>query len=155
MDAKTMPEPIVKTIDVACSAEHAFDVFVNRIARWWPLNGHAVSAAAGKAALAVTIEPHVGGAVFETMWDGSRSDWGKVLVFEPGSALAMTWHPGNNADNPTRVDVAFEDLGDGQTRVTLTHSGWEVWGDDAAARRDSYNGGWDTVFGDCYARAAA
>lgn len=150
-----MLEPIVKTIDVACAPDHAFMVFVARIAKWWPLDGHAVSAAHGKAALDVTIEPHVGGAIYETMFDGARSDWGKVLVFEPGAQLSMTWHPGNNADNPTRVDVVFEARGADITRVTLTHSGWEVWADAAAARRDSYDGGWDRVFGVCYAGAMA
>ena len=150
-----MPDPIVKTIEVGCDAEHAFDVFVNRITKWWPLDGHAASAASGKAALAVTIEPQFGGAVYETMWDGGRNDWGEVLEYEPGAKLAMTWHPGNNADNPTRVDVVFDDLGDQRTRVTLTHSGWDVWGETAMARRGSYDTGWDFVLGKCYAGAFA
>ncbi|SEW28833.1 Activator of Hsp90 ATPase homolog 1-like protein [Aliiroseovarius sediminilitoris] len=150
-----MTDPIVKKVNVACDPDRAFDVFVNRTTSWWPLGGHAVSAGQGKAALAVTIEPRVGGAVYETMFDGARTDWGKVLVFEAGRKLSMTWHPGNNADAPTRVDVEFEGLGDGTTRVTLTHSGWEVWGEDADTRRGSYDGGWDNVFGICYAAAFA
>ena len=150
-----MTDPIVKTVDVACDPDQAFDVFVNQTSSWWPLDGHAVSAGQGEAALAVTIEPRVGGAVFETMFDGTRTDWGKVLEFVTGRKLAMTWHPGNNADAPTRVDVAFERLGKGATRVTLTHSGWEAWGENAAARRGSYDGGWDNVFGNCYAGAFA
>ena len=148
-----MTEPIVKTIEVPCAPSRAFDIFVNRIAAWWPLDGHAASAAAGKAALAVTIEPSVGGAVYETMWDGSRTDWGKVLEFDEGRSFAMTWHPGNNADNPTHVAVRFEAAGAG-TRVTLTHSGWEVWGEDAGARRENYDSGWDFVLGEKYAAAA-
>ena len=145
-----MSEPIVKEITVACSPEHAFDVFVNMIAKWWPLDGHAASAAVGKAALAATIEPHVGGAVYETMHDGSRDEWGTVLEFEPGQKLAMTWHPGNNKDNPTRVDVQFKADG-ARCKVTLTHSGWEVWGDAAEERRGGYNSGWDFVFGERFA----
>ncbi|WP_371168350.1 SRPBCC family protein [Aliiroseovarius sp. 2305UL8-7] len=148
-----MTDPVVKTIRVKCSADHAFDVFVNRTSSWWPLDGHAVSASKGKAALAVTIEPRVGGAVYETMYDGTRTDWGEVLEYEPGSKIAMTWHPGANADTPTRVDVAFAVLGDEQTEVTLTHSGWEILGDDADDRRNGYNGGWDNVFGNFYANA--
>ncbi len=150
-----MTEPIIKTISVACTPERAFDIFVNRIASWWPLDGHAASAAAGKAALAVTIEPKVDGAVFETMYDGSRADWGKVLAFDEGCHMAMTWHPGNNADNPTRVDVTFEDDGAGGTKVTLTHSGWEIWGEDAAAKRENYDSGWDFVLGTCFVPATA
>ncbi len=149
-----MTDPITKTIDVPCIPERAFDIFVNRIASWWPLDGHAASAAAGKAALAVTIEPKVGGAVFETMFDGNRNEWGEVLVFEEGARFAMTWHPGNNADSPTRVDVEFEPSENGGTTVTLTHSGWEIWGEDAADRRENYNSGWDFVLGSCYVPAA-
>ena len=148
-----MTDPIVKTIIVNCTPERAFDVFVNRTSDWWPLDRHAVSAGAGKVALAVTIEPKVGGAVYETMHDGNRTDWGKVLEFEQGSKLAMTWHPGTNVDAPTRVDVAFAAEGNGQTKVTLTHSGWNVWADRADDMRNSYNGGWQTVFVTRYADA--
>lgn len=149
-----MTNPIVKKIEVPCTPARAFDIFVTRIAKWWPLDGHAASAAAGKAALAVTIEPKVGGAVYETMWDGSRTDWGEVLEYVEGEKLAMTWHPGNNADNPTRVEITFEAAGAGAL-VTLTHSGWEVWGEAAEDRRGNYDSGWDFVLGECYVPAAA
>lgn len=146
-------EPIVKTVELGCDAAHAFDVFVNRIAVWWPMD-HAASAAAGQNALGVTIEPRVGGAVYETMHDGSRNDWGEVLEFEAGRRLAMTWHPGNNADNATQVTVDFKALEAGRTRVTLTHSGWDIWGDAAAERRDNYDNGWNFVFGQRFFEAA-
>ncbi|MEM7521241.1 MAG: SRPBCC domain-containing protein [Pseudomonadota bacterium] len=148
-----MTDPIIKTITVGCAPARAFEIFVDRTTTWWPLDGHVASAAAGKAALAVTIEPRVGGAIYETMYDGSRTDWGEVLAYEAGRQIAMTWHPGNNADNPTRVEVFFEAAADGGTKVTLTHSGWEVWGDTAQTRRDNYNIGWDFVLGDCYVPA--
>ena len=65
----------------------------------------------------------------------------------------MSWHPGDNADNPTRVEVAFEDLPGGGSRLTLTHSDWEAWGEDGLARRTSYNGGWDAVLGEHFLSA--
>lgn len=148
-----MADPIVKTIDVGCDAARAFDIFVNRVAAWWPLDRHAVSAVAGKAALGATIEPRVGGAVFETMHDGTRADWGEVLVFEPGARLAMSWHPGADAGLATRVEVAFEDVGQGRCRVRLTHSGWEVRAERADAIRGNYDAGWDFVLGACFAAA--
>ena len=150
-----MTEPIIKTIEVPCSAARAFDIFVTRIAKWWPLDGHAASAAAGKAALAVTVEPRVGGHIYETMYDGTRTDWGEILEFVPDQRLAMTWHPGNNAEKPTRVEIAFEPVSEAVTRVVLTHSGWEVWGEDAADKRENYDTGWDFVLGERYASAAA
>ena len=147
-----MTDPIIKTVTVNCSAEHAFNVFTNRIGAWWPLATHAVSAADGKAALDATIEPRLGGAICETKHDGSRSDWGTVLIYEPFTAFAMSWHPGTNPDKPTRVDVEFDELDD-QTVVTLTHSGWEVWGDEAAAKVVGYTQGWGTILGELYAAA--
>lgn len=148
-----MTDPVVKSVEVACSPVDAFDIFVNRIANWWPLESHAASARHGHAALSVKIEPRVGGKVTETMYNGEPDTWGEVLVFEPGQALAITWHPGTNKDHPTRVDVVFETVGDGRTKVTLTHSGWEVWADKADEMRDNYNGGWVAVFERGYAKA--
>lgn len=144
-----MTDPIVKTLELPCAAARAFDIFTRDTTRWWP-GSHSVSSGAGKAPQAVTIEAKPGGAVYETMHDASRCDWGRVLEFEDGVRFAMTWHPGDNGDNPTRVEVAFEDLPGGGARLTLTHTGWEAWGEGARARRDSYNAGWDAVLGQHY-----
>lgn len=148
-----MTDPIVKAITVDCMPDRAFEVFVNRTSSWWPLDGHVVSVAHGKAALGVTIEPRVGGAVYETMFDGRRAEWGEVLEYDVGRKFAMTWHPGNNADAPTRVEVVFEGRADGKTDVTLIHSGWEVWGAEAQSKRDNYDKGWDFVLGENYVPA--
>lgn len=145
-----MSDPIVSSVTVNCSVEHAFNVFINRIGAWWPLATHAVSAADGKAALDATIEPRVGGSIFETKHDGERTDWGTVLEFEPNAKFAMTWHPGTNVNKPTRVDVEFDEI-DGQTVVTLTHSGWEIWGDEAGEKVKGYTQGWGVILGDLFA----
>ncbi len=144
-----MADAIIKTVEVNCSPEHAFNVFVNRISSWWPLESHAVSASDGKAARMVTIEPFVGGAIFETKHDGARADWGQVLEIDPGFKIAVTWHPGTNTDKPTRVDVEFEAAGE-KTRVTLTHSGWEIWADEASDRIQGYTAGWGAILGDLF-----
>lgn len=147
-----MTDAIVKSVTVTCSVEHAFNVFTSRIGAWWPLATHAVSAADGKAALAATIEPRVGGVVYETKHDGQRTDWGTVLVYDPFSSFAMTWHPGTNKDKPTRVHVEFAEL-DGRTVVTLTHSGWEIWGDEAADKVQGYTQGWGIILGELFVAA--
>ncbi|WP_170475721.1 SRPBCC domain-containing protein [Ruegeria arenilitoris] len=148
-----MTDPIVKAVTVSATPVRAFEVFVNHIAKWWPLDKHAVSAADGKPALAVTIEPKVGGAIFETKWDGERADWGRVLEFEPGHRLAFSWHPGTDRTKPTRVEVVFEEDASGCSLITLTHSGWEIWATEAPDKMDGYNSGWDFVFGERYANA--
>lgn len=144
-----MTDPIIKSVTVNCSAEHAFSVFVNRIGAWWPLATHAVSASDGKAALDATIEPKLGGSVYETKNDGERTDWGTVLRYDPFSGFAMSWHPGTNKDKPTRVDVEFEEVDD-RTVVTLTHSGWEIWGDEASDKIGGYTQGWGIILGELY-----
>lgn len=145
-----MTKPIVKTIAVNCSAAEAFDVFVDKIADWWPLDGHSASASQGGAAHSVTLERRVGGAFYETMHDGGRDDWGKVLIWEEGRRFVTSWHPGNNKDNPTQLEVEFADNENGTSAVTLTHSGWEAWGDRADEMRAAYDSGWDFVFGARY-----
>lgn len=149
-----MSETIEKSVTVNCSAEHAFNVFVNRIGGWWPLASHAVSAADGKAALDATIEPKIGGDIYETKHDGSRSKWGTVLEYDPFSKFAMSWHPGTNANKPTRVDVEFVTVDDA-THVTLTHTGWEIWGEESAEKIKGYSAGWDLILGELYAAACA
>ncbi|KIC42374.1 hypothetical protein RA27_03100 [Ruegeria sp. ANG-R] len=150
-----MSDPIIKSVVVNARPDRAFDVFVHRIADWWPLDGHAVSASQGQPALAVVIEPRVGGAVYETMFDGARTDWGEVLAFEEGRSLAFSWHPGANKDRSTRVEVEFQALGADQTKVTLTHRGWEIWAAEATDKRTGYDSGWDHVLAECYRRAVA
>lgn len=150
-----MVEPVVKTLELACDAAHAFEVFTTRTATWWPLDSHTVSAGADKVARGVTIEPRLGGAVYETTHDGARSDWGEVLAFEPGVRLAMSWHPGSDPGTATRVEVVFTDLPGAGARVVLTHSGWEVWAEQAAELRGNYEVGWGAVFADRYAGACA
>ena len=57
----------------------------------------------------------------------------------------MTWHPGRAADPHTVVELSFAAEGDA-TRVRLVHRGWEALGVRAEAARESYQGGWETVF---------
>lgn len=149
-----MSDPIVKKVLVNCAPARAFDLFVARMAQWWPLATHSVSAGTGRPARGLTVEPRVGGAVRETLADGSHSLWGEVLAHEPGRRFAMTWHPGRPSAQATRVEVLFEPAAEGRTVVTLTHSGWEILGSAADARREGYAGGWDLVLGQCYAGAA-
>lgn len=149
-----MTDPVVKTVEVPCSAARAFDVFVRNTAKWWPLDRHSVSAGAGKAARDITIDPHVGGAIRETTHEGNISEWGRVLEFAEGKAFAMTWHPGNPASLATHLRLEFIQLAPDRTRVVLTHSGWEVLAGDADERRNGYNSGWNGVL-DVFEKAAA
>lgn len=145
-----MPSPIQKRVLVECNAATAFDIFVHHLDRWWPVGEHSVSAAQKKVPLAVYVDPHVGGAITETKFDGTPTIWGQVLDIQQGAKFATTWHPGHGAKVATKLDVAFQNAPLGKCKVTLTHGGWRAWGAEAAKRRDLYMGGWDYVLGKCY-----
>ena len=153
-----MIEPIRKTIDVGCDPNTAFAIFTEKIADWWPLDGHTVSAMSGGTAKSLVLEPKVGGEVYEITADGKREDWARVTAFEPGAKLALAWHIMAPAAEATNVEVTFTSNGPergGGTRVDLTHSGWEIMGDAGQGSRDGYNGGWVRVFEECYGGACA
>ena len=44
------------------------------------------------------------------------------------------------------VEIRFQDT-DGGTRVELEHRDWEVFGAEAASKREQYNSGWEFVLG--------
>ncbi len=147
-----MLPPVIKTIEVPCTPEKAFTVFAEDLAKWWPRDKHSVSAMQGKVARAVTLEPRAGGQLSELTADGEEVIWGSVAAYDPFARLAFNWHIARPADEATTVDISFEASGTG-TRVTLTHSGWEVFGEEAKAMHDGYASGWVFVFETCY-RAA-
>jgi uncharacterized protein YndB with AHSA1/START domain len=96
----------------------------------------------------------VGGRVYEIADDGREFDWGEVLAYEPGRRFAMTWQLGRMRNKSGEVDVIFESTGAGSCRITLTHSGWDRLGADAATMREGYNSGWDGVLMDRFANYA-
>ena len=131
----TVP-PIHREILVDADPVTAFEVFTERIGRWWPLASLSVYGADATVAFA-------GGQIIERSADGDAAVWGTVTRWEPPDAVAFSWHPGQPAERASHVEVTFAAL-DGQTRVTLEHSGWEVFADPAAAR-DEYDHGWPAV----------
>jgi hypothetical protein len=137
--------PVVKTIDVRRSAADAFRIFTEETAAWWPLESHTRALSAkGQTTVSITVEPRVGGRVYETLQDGVELDWGVVHAFEPGRLFAMEWRLGRPQGG--EVTVRFEPLTDKSCRVTLTHEHWDRMGDDAAKLRTSYSNGWGKVF---------
>ena len=139
--------PIEKSVNVRRSAGDAFRLFTEEISAWWPIGTHSRARdAAGEKTVRVTIEPRLGGRVFEELNTGEERDWGKVTVFEPGVRFAMSWSMGRPAAEATDVSVRFEPLSAQSCRVTLTHANWERMGEDAEKLRGNYNNGWVVVF---------
>ena len=149
-DPPTSIEPVRKTVTVPASPQRAFELFTACISEWWPLATHSV----GKdQATGVVFGEGVGGAITESLADGTTSVWGTVTRWEPPYLLACTWHAGTPVTEASAVEVTFTPAGPGETVVQLVHSGWEQLPGSARTRAD-YDGGWDVVIGS-YVRQAA
>jgi len=135
--------PIVKSVVVSLHVEGAFRLFTAGISQWWPLVSHSVG---GEEAISCTIEGKVGGRVYETLKDQSKSEWGKVLVWEPPYRMVFTFYPGRTPSDSTEVEIVFQ-AQESSTRLTLTHRGWEHCGTSVQAERPGYVRGWEFVLG--------
>ncbi len=144
-----MLDPIVRTIEVPCSQEAAFRVFVNEMDSWWPLDSFTVSAIGGQAAKSIRVEPKQGGKIVEIGPDDAEHLWGTIKSYDPYSFVSMDFHipqPGEQVASRSLVEVRFIALGEEQTRVELTQSNWEAFGERAADMRGGYGGGWSLIF---------
>jgi uncharacterized protein YndB with AHSA1/START domain len=141
------PAPVRKSIRVNVSAARAFDVFTSDIGRWWPAS-HTIL----KSPLArVVIEPFAEGRWFHLGEDGSESDNGRVLAWEPPHRLLLAWQL--NADwqyDPhliTEVEVKFIREDEHTTRVELEHRLLERMGAKGEIARAMVDapGGWSAI----------
>lgn len=142
--------PVRQATLVRSDVAHTFAVFVDTIAVWWPVQPYSTG---GERVRDVTIEPHLGGRVYETWGDGTEVDWGRLLAWEPPHRLVMTW---NSTPAPTEVELTFTALGPALTRVAVEHRGWEALSDaelsEDYALCGGYTQGWARVLA-CLAAA--
>lgn len=136
-----MIEPLRLSFDVPRSAAHAFTVWTRDIGRWWPAD-HTTT---GEADLTVSLEPRVGGRIFERTVDGREFDWGEILVWEPPERFVYSWHLKRGREDATEVEIRFVATAVDETRVEIEHRGWERLGADGPSWRDRNHGGWTTL----------
>jgi len=134
-------EPLRLSHEIACPADHAFAVWTERIATWWP-RGHTTS---GDPTAVVVLERRVGGRIFERTADGTEVDWGEVTRWEPPRRLGYLWHIGRDRRAATDVELTFVDLGDGTTRLEIVHGGGDRLGPDRVELRDANTRGWSAL----------
>ena len=79
--------PVRKTVTVAATKEHAFSVFTDGFATWWPLATHHVSEEVPETSV---LEPFVGGRCYERCADGTECDWA-TSVYDPPDRLVIVW----------------------------------------------------------------
>jgi hypothetical protein len=132
---------IEKRLHVKLPPAAAFALFTRDLARWWPLSTHSCG---GADAVGASFDGRVGGEVAEVTRDGRRHVWGTLTAWEPPRRFAMSWHPGTDPAQATRVEVRFGTAADGGTILDLRHDGWEARpdGEQVGGRYDS---GWDVV----------
>ena len=148
----TTIEAVHRSVSVDVTPEHAFDVFVNHIADWWPLETHSQSAMHENGRPdTLVFEARAGGEVYEQRGE-ERHHWGFVTVWEPPHRLVLDWKVNPDWAAPTEVEITFTPEGGG-TRVDLEHRGWERLTERAPEFRASYNDGWVPVL-DRFGQAA-
>ncbi|HEX2877154.1 MAG TPA: SRPBCC family protein [Polyangiaceae bacterium] len=150
------PNSVRKSMSVQASPAVAWRVFTEKMTSWWPLEHYKI----GKSkAVEAIIEPQVGGRWYERGEDGSTCDWGRVLVWEPGSRLVLTWDI--NADwqhDPnlkTEIEVRFIPDGKDRTRIELEHRHLDRFGErrDQMRRVFDQEGDWGKLLA-MFARVA-
>jgi uncharacterized protein YndB with AHSA1/START domain len=135
--------PVRKSIRVKASQEHAFNVFTSGLGRWWPLD-HGIGPAPRKAA---NMEARLGGHWYEVADDGTRTNVGKIIAWEPPRRFVMswdinsTWKPDTSVSS--EVEVRFIADGPNATRVELEHRNFERMGAGPGEKmRKDVEGGW-------------
>jgi hypothetical protein len=131
-----MTDPLHITFDVACPAEHAFRTWTAGLGTWWPPD-HTVSGQPAD----VVLQGGVGGRIYERAADGTEHEWGEVTVWQPPTRLAYLWYLGRDRADATEVEIRFQPQ-EGNTRVDITHRGWERAGEPW---RDRNQAGWQTL----------
>ena len=150
-----MLDPIIKTIDVLCGQEKAFAVFVNEMGSWWPLDKRSMSLmqSDGKPAKSLSIEAKLGGKIVEIGHDDTEYLWGTIRSYDPNDSVSMDFHMGLPPENASLVEVRFTALDNERTRVELTQSNFEAFGDMAEMMRGGYGSGWVIIFEQGYKSA--
>ncbi|WP_197287594.1 SRPBCC domain-containing protein [Streptomyces apocyni] len=122
MSEQTIPD-VRKSVTVAATPDEAFKVFTERPKDWWPATHVLVK----KERAGLAFEPGVDGRYYEWDVDGTEIAWGRVLEWEPGRRVAMTWRINPywqsipTDEGASEIEVDFEPVDEGHTKVTLAH----------------------------------
>jgi uncharacterized protein YndB with AHSA1/START domain len=130
-------------VTVDCAVEEAFRVFTADAASWWPVDTHSTY---GDAVSEIVFEEREGGEVYEVSKAGEKGHWAEVVAWDPPHRVVLAWNILEREEAPTEVEVRFAPDG-ASTRVELEHRGWERIAEEAPAKRESYDTGWDHVLG--------
>ena len=115
---------VIVSLRVQATPQHAFDVFTQEIALWWRPERFFQLTPRGDGTL--RFEPGENGRLVTDLPNGKTFEIGRITAWRPGEKLGFSWRQATFApDQLTHVTVTFEPAGDGETRVTVEHRGWE------------------------------
>jgi uncharacterized protein YndB with AHSA1/START domain len=120
-----MTQDVMQAVEVDAPRDRVWQLLTDpaELPRWWPD--------------AAELEPGVGGRIVLNFGPGNVS--GEITHWEPPSALGFTWIPSDQPGLELHVVFTVDDLGDGRSRVSIVHSGFE--GAPVQAR-EAVVGGW-------------
>ncbi len=156
MRSQAVEKTVRRTIRLRVSTERAFSVFTEQMGRWWPLENTFSNVALGQPGFfgTVVVEPRAGGRWFERTTEHDELDWGRVVVYEPGHRIVLTWQiapngrPEPDASKASQIEVRFVPIEPGLTEVHLEHREFERHDQEGAAiwrKAMESRDGWDKL----------
>jgi uncharacterized protein YndB with AHSA1/START domain len=138
-------QPIRREVVVPVGREAAFDMFTRGIDRWWPRHHHIGATDPAE----FVLEPREGGRWYARHVDGSETNTGFVMTWEPPERVVLAWQLTADwqfdATFFTPVEVRFVAEAPDRTRVALVHSELERYGPQAERMRAMFDqpGAWE------------
>lgn len=113
---------VLVAVRVPATPEDAFDAFTDDIGLWWRPSAMFQLTPRGDGTLSFENRERL----ITTLANGKVFEIGRVTAWERGARLAFTWRQATfTPDQITSVEVTFQAVG-GDTRVTVTHRGWDT-----------------------------
>jgi uncharacterized protein YndB with AHSA1/START domain len=120
-----MTNDVMQAVEVDAAPERVWRLLTDpaELPRWWPD--------------AAELEPRLGGRVVLKFGPGDVT--GEVTHWEPPSTLGFSWVASDRPEVELHVAFTVENLGDGRSRVSVVHSGFEQAPAEAC---EAVIGGW-------------
>ena len=143
MTAAIKIAPVRKSIRVNAEPTRAFEVFTAGLGRWWPRD-KGIGKLPMKSAI---METRLGGRWYELADDGTQTNVGRIIVWEPPQRFVITWDINSKWKPDTtissEVEVKFIPDGINGTRVELEHRKFEQMGaEQGETMREHVDSGW-------------